>query len=210
MTQNMEPLVRRIWQEVEATIDIVAGHHVQMPDIVETDPRPNEGRFADSFPVLKHLDQALKLAKSDKLTGLAEAISDALPRFRWSQNGSYNETNCSRAFLDGYAYAGLSGPDTSLSWAAPRTGVFLMAPDLLYPGHNHPAREIYLILTPGAEWRLDNGDWFKVQAGDLIFHDSWVLHEMRTFETPMLAIAAWIEDGARDSICWGSKSEGGG
>ena len=208
MTPDMEPLVRRIWQEIEATTDIVAGHVVPMPDIVEADPRPNEARFADSFPVLEHLATALELAAAHKLAGLAEALSGAVPHFRWSQNASYTECNCSRAFLDGYAYAGLSGPDASLVWAAPRTGVFLMAPDLIYPGHNHPAREIYLILTPGVEWRLDNGEWFEVQAGDLIFHDSWVLHEMRTHDAPMPAIAAWIEDGDRDAIQGGDTQRG--
>ena len=206
MTVDMEPLVRRIWQEIETTRDITAGVHVPMPDIIETELRTNEARFADGFPVLQHLESALDLAMEHKLAGLAEAIADTAADFTWTQNAGYDETNCSREFLDGYAYAGLSGPDTALTWAAPRTGLFLMAPNLLYPSHNHVAREVYMLLTPGTEWRLDNGDWFKVEAGDLIFHDSWRMHEMRTNDEPMLAVVAWIEDGDRTAIHWGNDT----
>ncbi len=208
MTIDMEPLVRRIWQEIAATRDVTVGRHVPMPQIVETEPRPNEARFGDAFPVLEHLASALDLARKHKLSGLAEAVADAASHFRWSQNSSYNESNCSQAFLNGYAYAGLSGTDTALVWAAPRTGIMLMAPNLLYPGHNHDAREIYLLLTPGTQWRLDNGDWFEVEAGDLIFHDSWQMHEMRTGDAPMLAVASWIDDGDRASIEWDKDRKG--
>ncbi|MEM7076574.1 MAG: dimethylsulfonioproprionate lyase family protein [Pseudomonadota bacterium] len=208
MTFDSEPLVRHIWREVEARRDMTAGQHVLMPDIIETERRPNESRFSDAFPVMRHWATALELAKAHRLAGLTEAIAEAAPNLRWSQNASYNDSNCSRAFLDGYAYASLAGPDVALTWAAPRTGVMLMGPDVLYPGHNHAAREIYMLLTPGAEWRLDNGDWFSVNAGDLIFHDSWRMHEMRTGDAPMLAIAAWIDDGDRRSIQWDSDRKG--
>lgn len=202
MSMTMEPLVRHIWTEVDATRDITAGRHVPMPEIINTQRRSNEARFSDDFKVMQHFAPALDLAKSHKLAALAKAIEDAAPHFSWSQNASYDETNCSESFLNGYAYAGLSGPDADLTWAAPRTGVMLMGPQVLYPGHNHAAREIYMLLTPGTEWRLDNGDWFEVKAGDLIFHDSWQMHEMRTGDQPMLAVAAWIEDGDRASIQW--------
>lgn len=202
MTMDMEPLVRRIWREVEATRDIIDGRHVLMPNVVETDRRPNGSRFSDDFAVMRHWASALALAKSHKLADLADAIADAAPHFKWSQNASYTERTCPRSLLDGYAYAGLAGPDADLTWAAPPTGIILMGPGVHYPGHNHAAREIYMMLTPGAEWRLNKGDWFEVQAGDLIFHDSWMMHEMRTGDAPMLGVAAWIDDGERTAIRW--------
>ena len=208
MTHHFEPLVRQIWKSVEATRDIVTGQQIKMPAVTLTEPRSNEARFADNFPVMKHLEHALKLARGYGLAPLADDIATHAARFRWSQNASYNDSNCSRSFLDGYAYAGLAGPDAPLPWAAPRTGVMLMGPNVLYPGHNHEAREIYMLLTPGAEWRLDNGEWFRPNAGDLIFHDSWQMHEMRTTAQPMLAVAAWIEDGDRASIQWDEARKG--
>lgn len=208
MTFDVESLVRRIWEEIADAKDVTAGRHVPMPQVIETEPRPKEACFSDTFPVMDHLAPALDLAKNHKLSSLADAVAEAAPHFKWSQNASYNESNCSQAFLNGYAYAGLSGPDASLAWAAPRTGIMLMAPNVLYPGHNHAAREIYLLLTPGIQWRLDNGDWFEVKAGNLIFHDSWQMHEMRTGDTPMLAVASWLEDGDRASIQWDKHRKG--
>lgn len=202
MTRDFEPLVHHIWKAIEERPDSLTGRHVQMPPVTPTEPRGNEARFAEDFPVLEHLEAALDLASRHCLSGLAESIASAAPNFRWSQNASYTESNCARSFLEGYAYAGLSGPDAELTWAVPRTGIMLMGPDVRYPGHNHAAREIYLLLTPGTEWRLDNGDWFQPNAGDLIFHDRWQMHEMRTSKHPMLAVAAWIEDGDRASIQW--------
>lgn len=158
--------------------------------------------------MLRHLQAAIDLAEQHRLAGLTQMFAAALPHLHWSQNASYTDQNCSRRFLDGYAYAGLSGPDVALTWAAPRTGIMLMGPHVLYPGHNHAAREIYMLLTPGAQWRLDGGDWFDVAAGDLIYHDAWQMHEMRTGDTPMLAVAAWIEDGDRASITFDAARQG--
>lgn len=202
MDTDMRPLVVQMWQTVESLSDLVTGRKIAMPAVVATQRRPNEARFSADFPVLTQLDTALSLASGGPLAELAGAISADAANFLWSQNASYDDSNCSRSFLDGYAYAGLSGPDAALSWAAPRTGVMLMGSHVLYPGHNHAAREIYMLLTPGTEWRLDGGDWFEVAAGSLIFHDSWQMHEMRTRDLPMLAVAAWLEDGDRTSIQW--------
>lgn len=203
-----EALVRAIWDAVQARTDIVTQRRVTMPEIVQQDAPVVEARFSRTFPVLKHFDRALDLAREGPLSGLADAFADNPHRLNWSQNTSYTKANCSLNFLEGYAYAGLSGPDGPIYWAAPRTGVMLMGPDVLYPGHNHAPREIYLLLTSGAQWRLDGGDWFDVAAGDLIFHDAWQMHEMRTFDEPMLAIAAWIEPGVRTSIEWDSTRQG--
>ncbi len=205
---DARPLVDQIWQAIAATRDITVGRHVTMPAILPTERRAHEARFSADFPVLHHLDAALTLARAHKLSALAEALAQAAPQLKWSQNSSYTDQNCSRNFLDGYAYAGLSGPDADLTWAAPRTGVMLMGPDVLYPGHNHEAREVYLILTPGTQWRLDGGDWFDVHPGDLIFHDSWQMHEMRSGPQPLLAAAAWIEDGDRASIQFDAARQG--
>ena len=38
--------------------------------------------------------------------------------------------------------------------------------------------------------------------GDLIFHDSWQMHAMRTGAQPLLAFAGWIEVGDRRAIGW--------
>lgn len=154
------------------------------------------------FPVLQHLPQALAAAAKGDLAGLGASFGALCPNIEWSQNSGYTEANSTRSFLDGYAYASLSGPDGPILCEAPMAGFMLLGPDVHYPDHKHAPREIYLILTPGARWSLDSGDWFDVPAGSLILHESWQKHAIRTGKTPFLAFAAWLEAGPRDGISW--------
>jgi hypothetical protein len=161
---------------------------------------------------LAHLDAALALAAATELAELADSFARNLHRLRWSQNPGYTASNCSRSFLDGYAYAGFSGPDAPLLCAVPRGGFVLIGPDVVYPGHHHQPREVYLVMTPGSQWRLDEGEWFDVAPGDLLFHDSWQMHAMRTRAQPLLAFAGWIEAGDRRAVGWSDNvgASGGG
>lgn len=200
MTAELEALLDACWQAVAARPDRVAGRRVAVPRPVPTECRPAGARFATDFPVLAHLDAALALARRGDLAALADRFAAAAPKLPWSQNAGYTAANCSRAFLDGYAYAGIAGPEGPICVDAPRGGFLLMGPGVTYPAHNHAPREVYLLLTPGAEWQLDQGDWFPTRAGDLLFHDAWQMHAMRTLDAPMLAFAGWIEPGDRLSI----------
>ena len=76
------------------------------------------------------------------------------------------------------------------------------------PHTTHEPQEVYLVLTPGSQWQLDQGEWFDVHAGDLVFHDRWQYHAMRTRDKPMLAFAGWIESGGRQHIDWGGSEHG--
>ncbi len=64
------------------------------------------------------------------------------------------------------------------------SGFILIGPGVHYPAHQHAPREIYLLMSPGIRWQLDHGDWFDVDPGDLIFHDSWRVHATKTDKTP--------------------------
>lgn len=205
MTTPLEDHIHDIWAAVATRPDKLQGRRIDIPDVVPQIEAVTEARFSKEFAVLKHLDSAMALAKEGPLAELAVSFEGLLDSINWSQNARYTEANCSRNLLDGYAYAGLSGPDGPVFWAAPRTGVMLMGPDVLYPGHNHKPKEFYLPLTPGAQWRLDNGDWFDVDAGELIYHDAWQMHEMRTLDRPMLAFAGWMEVGDRSSISFDAE-----
>lgn len=208
MHNQLDDLVQSIWQEVASRQDRRTGHRIDMPPVVLQEEPVSEARFSQSFPVLQHLGRAIGLSKSGALADIAARFEPIAHALDWSQNANYTSENCSITFLNGYAYAGLSGPDGPLFWAAPRTGIMLMGPHVLYPSHHHKAREFYLPMTPGAQWRLDNGDWFDVDAGELIYHDAWQMHEMRTHGEPLLALAGWIEAGDRGSIAWHPERRG--
>lgn len=211
-TSELEALNDLTWAAIAARRDVVGGRQVDVPPTIAGPRQDAESRFSEDFAVLAHLDTALALVATTELAELGERFERIMHRLRWSQNPNYNAGNSSRAFLDGYAYAGFSGPDAPILCAAPRGGLVLLGPDVVYPSHHHQPREVYLVLTPGSQWCLDEGEWFDVSPGDLLFHDSWQMHAMRTREQPLLAFAGWIEAGDRRAIGWsdsiarGSKS----
>ncbi len=199
---QLEALNDLTWAEITARRDVIADRHIEKPPMIPGPRQDAESRFSDGFAVLSHLESALKLAAETELSELASRFADNLRLLRWSQNPIYTIHNSSRSFLDGYAYAGFSGPDAPLLCAAPRGGFVLLGPDVVYPSHNHQPREVYLVLTPGSQWCLDEGEWFDVAPGDLLYHDSWQMHAMRTRKQPLLAFASWIEVGDRRAIGW--------
>lgn len=194
------------WHSIEARSDKVTGVRVVCPEEIAASEWVQESRFSDSFPVLSFLDAAIDLARQGPLGDLADQFHEILPHLLWSQNPNYTEANCSRAFLDGYAYAAFSGPQGPIHVETPRGGFMLMGPNVTYPDHKHAAREVYMILAGEAEWRLDNADWFRVGPGDLIYHDTMQPHATRSLSTPLLAFAGWVEPGARTGISFDDGS----
>ena len=188
------------WRHVATRRDKISGRKVEVPVLMPTEIIEEESRFNQQLPVLKYLNDALELAGQHELADFAAEMTNSLSALRWSQNPSYNESNCSQSFLDGYAYAAISGPQGPIQCSAPRGGIMLMGPDVMYHDHKHAPREIYLVLTPGTQWRLDGTDWFDVEPGDLIYHESWQMHAMRTHAHPMLAFAGWLDPGLRIDI----------
>ena len=205
----LESLNQLTWLEITRRTDRINGRRVAMPTKINCERQDAESRFSDDFAVLAHLDTALALVAATELAELGERFAHVMHRLRWSQNPNYNASNSNRAFLDGYAYAGFSGPDAPILCAAPRGGLVLLGPDVVYPSHHHQPREVYLVLTPGSQWCLDEGEWFDVGPGDLLFHDSWQMHAMRTREQPLLAFAGWIEAGDRRAIGWSDSNASG-
>ena len=170
------------------------------PEVTPLSEERIESRFDTGLPVLKHLDTALDLAANHQLAVLSDGLRGALDRIRWSQNPSYTADNTDRSFLDGYAYAGLAGPDCPIRCEVPRVGFVLLGPGVEYTDHQHEPREFYIVLTPGSQWKLDKTEWFDVNPGDLILHSSWQWHAMRTHAEPLLAFAGWLEQGDRREI----------
>ena len=205
-TSELERLNQLTWAAIAARADRITGRQVEMPAKIDCQRQDVESRFGDQFPVLDHLERALTLTAKGPLAEIGEGFARVLQQLRWSQTPNDTEANSSRSFLDGYAYAGFSGPDAPLLCAVPRGGLVLLGPQVTYPSHHHAPKEVYLVLTPGSQWCLDEGDWFDVEAGELIFHDSWQMHAMRTGDQPLLAFAGWIEVGDRRAIGWSANN----
>ena len=200
-TDEFKALSRLCWEAVAARPCMVSGRRVDVPPLCPIQQSISDGRYSDQYPVLRHLDQALHLASEAGFSDIT-GIFSKLPRqqIRWSQNANYTKENCDQSLLDGYAYSPLTGPDGPIHAASPRGGLALVGPNVFYPAHHHETREVYLVLSAGFQWRLDDGDWFDVPPGNVIFHDRWVRHSMRTGDKPALAFAGWIEPGDRMSV----------
>ena len=198
----LQQLNQLTWAAISARRDKLTGREVCVPAMQTLEEAIIESRFGDDFAVLEHLERAVEIASEHELAEIASGFESIVNQLRWSQNPAYDETNCAPEFLNGYAYAAFTGPDAPIRCSVPRGGLMIMAPNLTYPGHKHEPREAYLVLTPGSQWQLDEGEWFDVMPGDLIYHDSWQIHSMRTRGEPLLAFAGWVEAGTRQSVNW--------
>lgn len=196
-----------LWQLISSRKDQSGEHVIDEPEFVSVEEGYCDAKLGDNFPVMRYLDQVLDIAREHEFEEIADAFAAVAGQLPWSQNPRYTEGNGGLSLLNGYAYASLSGPEGPIKCMSPRGGFYLMGPDVLYPSHNHAPREIYLVMTPGVEWRLDEGDWFEVQPGDLIYHSPWQMHAMRSGNKPVLAYAAWLDPGNRQDIGWSEKAE---
>ncbi len=56
-------------------------------------------------------------------------------------------------------------------------GVLELAPGAIYPGHKHPAPELYYVMSGTAEWTVGT-ETFVAQEGTAIYHPPHTLHRM--------------------------------
>lgn len=202
MNTEFERVLDESWRAVEARIDVISGGGISRPPAIPKDVPTRTARVGDDFPVLQHLPGAVEAASAGELADLAGAFAAMAGSIEWSQNSGYTAENSTQSFLDGYAYASFSGPDGPILCEAPMAGYMLLGPNVHYPDHRHEPREVYLVLTPGAQWSLDSGEWFDVAQGSLIVHESWQKHAIRTGRTAFLAFAGWLDAGPRNGISW--------
>ena len=199
---SLESLFNQAWAAVGARCDKLTGVPIDLPPTAMWGEASPVAPTGHELPVLQYLEDALLVSQDFALAHLAANFAGCVDRLAWSQNRAYVEMAKNKDFLEGYSYSTLSGPQGPIKRAAPFCGFFLMAPNLLYPGHYHPPREIYLILTPGVRWKLEDGDWFDVEPGDLILHQPSVVHATQTGDEPFLAFVAWLDASTREDISW--------
>lgn len=202
----VQQFIETFWREVGQRSEKRSGRMIDRPCAVATKATVSESHFVDGAVALDHIERGLFLAREAGLGDLADAFEACSDALHWSQNAGYHDSSRkaenSAAFLNNYIYGAMAGPEGPVFLDAPRLGLMVMAPNTLYPSHRHAPGEVYLMLTPGTQWRLDEGDWFEMAAGEVIYHDPWMSHAMRTGSEPMLALTAWTAPGDRNAIEW--------
>ena len=191
-----------IWDLVEA-----AEKRAARPDVLPAPEKkgPLDPRFClEAFGVSQFFEPCLEAAGSAGFETLANLIRRTSPCMTWSQNPSYTRDRLGGHFMDNYVFGQITGTGAPLAPQAPPSGFLLQGKDTIYPAHSHAPAEIYMALTPGAWWRLDQGPWFPVTPGQVIFHAPNQAHAIQTKDQGLLAFAAWLDRGTRTSISIGT------
>ena len=135
--------------------------------------------------VRHHLPRMLATAFPAPLTPIGPALAGCWDRLDWHYH--YPERP---ELAAGIAFAELVGPNAPLRAADIRVGFTFMAPAVFYPLHDHPAVELYIVLSGRAQWtRLAATTW--QDPGAAILHASLEPHAMETAAEPLLALYLW-------------------
>lgn len=151
-------------------------------------------RTAAALPVRAHFHAAAAAATSGPLADVARRLTEAEPSLAWLQNPNYTAAAMGQAYVDNYGYLELVGPQRAFQSTRLLIGFLLLGPHTLYPDHDHPAEEVYVIVSGDAHWRRGDGDWKIEPAGAVIHHVAHIRHAMRTGSEPLLALYFWMGD----------------
>ena len=172
------------------------------PGIAEVRAGLNAVRFDPVTPapgaenpiVTAHLQTALTALQTTHPT-LAQAIAAAAPHLDWHPYDSYPVAEIGTAFATGHAFASLIFGGAPIAAEDYDLGLFLIAPNLLYRDHHHPAPELYAPLTGPHGWRFGPGRPLTIKpAHDPVWNPPNRPHLTKTGPTPFLCIFAWTAD----------------
>jgi len=124
-------------------------------------------------------------ANPSPLPGLGAAFAALESGLHWYRRK--NAEAVGQPFVDGHANAVLIGPDGIEQRDDVLVGVTVMAPQIVYPDHDHPPEEVYIALSPGEWWNAEM-DWTEPGPGGVIYNPRGILHAMRSEAQPMLAL----------------------
>ena len=132
-----------------------------------------------------HMPAVLAASWPAPLTGIASALSACWQLLDWHYH--YPER---RDLAANIGFAELIGPAGPLRSDKIRVGFTFMAPGIFYPLHDHPAVELYFVLSGRAQWT--RGTITAGQdPGTTILHASMEPHAMETATEPLLALYLW-------------------
>lgn len=75
------------------------------------------------------------------------------------------------------------------------TGLIYVDSNKVYPEYNHPAAEMYFLISGTAHWRFGgNQDYRSLTAGNVIYNHPWNWHGVKANHTPVLALYLIVTD----------------
>ena len=170
-----------------------AGHGVgqQMQQALDQPVWTMGDGVAHRLPVCDHLPSALDAARRSGRPALrdwADAFAALAPALRWQRSTRAG----SPAFQGGHANTQVIGPEGLARSGDVVLGASLLAPGVVYPEHDHPPEEIYLVMTAG-DWFNRQAGWYTPGAGGAVHHPPGIVHAMRAGAQPLLAVwCLWL------------------
>jgi len=141
-----------------------------------------------TLPVLAHFDAAIRAAPPAG-RALLQHLQTIQETLFWGQ--TYAADDFGPDFLLSYGwteFVGLRGPISSEKLAC---GVLFLGPDTEYPMHAHEAQEIYVPLSGTALWKKGESPWLERAPLEVVHHQSWTPHAMRTIKEPLITLFFW-------------------
>lgn len=148
-----------------------------------------------AHPVVEqHLGDALAPLERTH-PALAFAIAAAAPHLPWTTYGGYPPALIGESFARSHAFASLVGEYAPLRAADFDFGLFLIAPNVLYRDHRHPAPELYAPLTGPHGWRFAPGAPLVIKkAHEPVWNDPNQPHLTKVGPNPFLCFFGWTAD----------------
>lgn len=197
-------LYKQVLDRVGNTKDTVFSDTLQkvvfeLEGLVATD-RGRSLPEARALPATRHLSSLQTLPIAKNVNPIVSLLIDMKDQLYWRQNPNYNDDLLGKGYMDNYCHAQIIGEYGIYQHPDILLGFYIQGDGLYYPDHNHPAKEIYTVLSGRSTWRqsfeLGRGEWQEKQSGDFIFHDSLEIHAMHTNidAQPLIALYAWYGD----------------
>lgn len=143
------------------------------------------------LPVTAFIKEALDAACAGPLGEVAKGFAAIEPSADWVRNPNYAKDPPDPNFLDNYGYVEVIGPGRRIDTPDCRVGFLMLGPRTHYPIHEHPAEEVYHVMSGDALWLRAESPWRVEPPGTLIHHPSWMRHATHAQTKPMLALYCW-------------------
>lgn len=134
-------------------------------------------------------------------TPLSRLVADLWPELHWYE--IFSDPSISDSLTTGLINAPVSGTRGQLVSNELLSGIFLLAPHIHYPLHQHPALEIYYVLS--GEVFISHGrdkNSMQITGGDFSLTPPDQVHSLTTGDSPCLIIYAWTGDLANENWWW--------
>ena len=132
------------------------------------------------------------LLVSNKNAAVQDAIREASDAVHWRD--TYKNTDIGNEFMDQFGCYCIIGENAPFMSNSIRLFMVYMPPGLYYPWHNHPAEEIYMVVSGGAVFKRKGSPDRPLSEGETSFHSSNQPHAMETLEEPVLCLVAWRDN----------------